>query len=90
MKGTYYDEANTDRLKDEYILLLNRQMRDNGYAPRVDIDPDFTLEYDSVNNEWKFQLSVYGVFVGKKKAKEVSSLYGYRPSYMEVSDEIGA
>lgn len=90
MKGTYYDEANTDRLKDEYIMLLYRQMRDNGYAPRVDINPDFTLEYNEKQNEWHFKLSVYGVFVGKKKAREISSIYGYRPTYMEADENVGA
>jgi hypothetical protein len=42
-------------------------MRNKGYVPRYDIDIDFTISYNG--RTFDFKLSVYGVYVGKEKAK---------------------
>jgi hypothetical protein len=42
-------------------------MRNKGYVPRYDIDIDFNISYNG--KTFDFKLSVYGVYVGKGKAK---------------------
>lgn len=83
IEGTLYDESHTDRLKHEYVALLVLQMKADGYVVRADIDPDWTMSYMSPAKGFKFKLSVYGAYVGKKKAQEVDRLYGYKPQYVK-------
>ncbi len=83
MEGILYDEAHTDRLKQEYLALLMLQMKADGYVVRADIDPDWTMEYIGSRKGFKFKLSVYGCYVGKKKAQQVDKMYGYRPQYAQ-------
>jgi hypothetical protein len=47
-------------------------MRHRGYVPRYDIDTDFTISYNG--KTFEFILSVYGVYVGKKKAEELCGI----------------
>lgn len=65
--GEIYDESTIVRLKEEYIFMLKAMMKSKGYLVRYDIDPDFTLSYNGKG--FYFALSIYGVFVGKKKAQ---------------------
>jgi hypothetical protein len=44
LDGVIHDEASIGRLKIEYIRLVVSEMRLNGYVPRFDIDPDFTID----------------------------------------------
>ena len=83
MDGVLYDEAHTDRLKQEYLALLVLQMKSEGYVVRADIDPDWTMEYIGSRKGFKFKLSVYGCYVGKRKAQQVDKMYGYRPQYAQ-------
>jgi len=82
IEGTLYDEADVDRLKREYLALVVLQMKANGYVPRADIDPDFTVSYLGPRAGFQFQMSVYGVYVGKRKAQQLDRLYGYKPQYV--------
>jgi hypothetical protein len=76
LEGSIQDEAAIVRLKVEYIRLLNSEMRLNGYAPRLDIDPDFTIEYIQSSETFRFTLSVYGTYVGKRKAECIQGIDG--------------
>ncbi len=81
LDGQIYDDSFIPRLKNEYINILNTQMKLQGYAPRIDIDPEFTLEYDGRN--YDFRLSVYGTFVGKRNAEWITALNGSKPIYIQ-------
>ncbi len=87
MEGTLYDEAHTDRLKREYLALLVLQMKSEGYVVRADIDPDWTMDYVGQSKGFKFKLSVYGTYIGKKKAQTVDRLYGYKPQYSQQANK---
>jgi hypothetical protein len=67
LEGEIYDDSAIPRLKDQYIFMVVIGMRNKGYVPRYDIDPDFTVSYNG--KTFDFKLSVYGVYVGKKKAQ---------------------
>ena len=87
MEGTIYDSAHIDRLKTEYLALVVMQMRDRGYVPRIDIDYQFTMWYDEDKNQYNFKMSVYGVYVGPKKAQAIKAIMNYKPIY-ERSDVV--
>lgn len=65
MAGTITD-GNLVSRKAELIRFLEVQMRDEGIAPNLDVDPQFTLDYDRETEGFNFELSVYGNYVGDK------------------------
>lgn len=69
------------RFRTEYTRMLGESMRERGYVMRVDVPSDFTIMYDG--KAYEFQLSVYGTYVGKKKAKCIKYLDGSRPLMMK-------
>ena len=46
LNGIINDESGIGRLRQEYVRLLTSEMRLCGYVPRLDIDIDFTLDYN--------------------------------------------
>ena len=76
LEGDILDEAFTPRLKTEYVKLLLLEMRLSGYVPRIDIDPDFTIEYNNTIEIFTFKLSLHGVYVGKKKSEWIIGIDG--------------
>ena len=80
LDGQIYDDSLIPRLKEEYIRILNTSMRLQGYVPRIDIDPDFTIEYNG--KYYHFMLSVHGTFVGKRNAECIIGIDGGRTIYM--------
>jgi hypothetical protein len=72
LEGEIFDDAKIPKIKDQYINMVCNGMRNKGYVPRYDIDPDFTISYNG--KTFEFKLSVYGVYVGKKKAKCVKGI----------------
>lgn len=51
-------------------------MKLSGYVQRLDIDPDFTIEYNEEKSTFNFILSLHGVYVGKKQAEWISGIDG--------------
>lgn len=67
LEGEIYDDSHIIRLKEQYVLMIVNGMKADGYVPRYDIDTDFTLSYNG--KTFDFKISVYGVYVGKRKAE---------------------
>jgi hypothetical protein len=76
LDGKIHDDADLVRLKMEYVKLVLDQMRMSGYVPKFDIDTDFTIEYNHKKEYFEFELSIYAVFVGKKKSKWILGIHG--------------
>lgn len=76
LNGEIGDDALIPRMKDQYITILKDSMRYRGYVIRYDIDSDFTISYNGKG--FDFELSVYGVYVGKKRAQWISGIDGNR------------
>ena len=76
LDGTIHDESAIGRLKNEYIRLLIAEMRLSGYVPRYDINPDFTTSYNEITKYFEFELSIHGVYVGRKKSKWIAGIDG--------------
>lgn len=65
MSGDITD-SNLENRKSQLVNFLETQMRDEGVVPSLDLDPGFTLDYDTARAVFRFELSVYGVYVGKE------------------------
>jgi hypothetical protein len=90
LDGIIHSDSAIGRLKQEYIRLLNIEMRLNGYAERLDIDPDFTIYYNHDKDYYEFQLSVYGTYLGKKQIECIQGLDGTTaiPTLKSKSNEL--
>ena len=62
----FLDDSDMVRIKHQYESMLTHQMRDKGYLRVLDIDTNFSVEFDGTT--WMFLMTLYGVYVGKKKA----------------------
>ena len=62
----FKDDSDMIRVRAQYENLLTQDMKGKGYARVLDIDPAFSVEFDG--ETWVFLMTLYGVYVGKKKA----------------------
>jgi hypothetical protein len=85
LSGVIQDDALLGRLKLEYIRLLVSEMRLSGYVPRIDFDPDFTLRYNSSKDFFEFELSIHGVYAGKRKSEWIAGIDGTNPVLIQPS-----
>ena len=83
LDGDIHDDSAIGRLKEEYIRLLNSEMKFAGYARRLDVGPDFTISYNEEKEYFTFELSVYGTYVGKKQSKWITGIDGTVVYYIQ-------
>ena len=76
LEGVIKDDAAIGRLKIEYVRLSTIQMREEGFVPRLDMDPDFTIYYNSDKDYYEFTLTTYGTYLGRKKSKCIEGMDG--------------
>ena len=74
--GVINNDSLIIKSRDHYERLLLQQMRDGGYVPILDMSPQFNLKYIQIKDNYFFSLTMYGVFVGKKKACEIEGFSG--------------
>ena len=67
--GLFKDDKYLQRIKRQFSKLLEEDFRERGYIRVLDLDEYFMVEYDHDKEEYSFQLTVYAVYVGKRKAK---------------------
>jgi len=85
LDGSIRDDSIIPRLRQEYLNLLDTEMRIKGYVPRLDMSPDFTIQYNYAREYFEFELSVYGIYLGKKKSQWVLGVDETKLIYMESS-----
>ena len=71
LDGIIGDDADLPRLHEQHFNMIINQMRYDGYVQLLDVEPAFSIEYDKTKQNYKFLLTVQGVYVGKVKAKSV-------------------
>lgn len=54
-------DTNVERHKNEMVKALYDILRDDGHIPLLDIDPQFTVDYDFEQDCRVFTLSVFGI-----------------------------
>jgi hypothetical protein len=62
----FHDDSDMIRIKAQYESLLSQDMRGKGYAKVLDIDTNFSVQF--TGETWSFLMTMYGVYVGKRKA----------------------
>lgn len=73
LEGTMTD-GNLVSRKEQYVHFVETWMRDEGVVPNLDLDPQFTLDYDATGETFRFSLSVYGNFVGGQQAWQAEGM----------------
>jgi hypothetical protein len=81
LSGVIHDESALGRLKEEYIRLLESEMRLSGYVPRLDIQVDFTIDYNERKKYFEFELTVHGIYTGRKQSEWITGVDGSKPIY---------
>jgi len=76
LDGIIHDESCIGRLREEYTRLLLAEMRLSGYVPRLDIDIDFTIDYNENKQYFEFEISIYGIYTGRKQSEWISGIDG--------------
>ena len=74
--GIIKSDAAIGRLRKELVRLKIIEMCELGYVERLDIDPQFTIKYNSEKDYYEFTLTVYGTYVGKTKALWIKGIDG--------------
>ena len=68
----FLDDSDMVRIKHQYESMLTHQMRDKGYLRVLDIDTNFSVEFDG--STWMFLMTLYGTYVGKKTAWQLEAI----------------
>lgn len=74
--GQLKDDAALPRLKNEYERLLIQAMRDGGCVPVLDLDTLWSTSYNGETETYEFEISMYGIYVGKVKAFTIEGMSG--------------
>lgn len=74
LEGVLTDKLNLAQHKERMVHFLEGDMRDRGYVPLLDMEPHYTQSWNNDEGHFTFKLSVYGVYVGKDKAWDVSGM----------------
>jgi hypothetical protein len=83
LDGQINDDSDFIRLRAQFETLIIHQMRDSGYVPVLDMGPLFSTKLEK-DGHYNFVLTVYGVYVGKKKAWTIEGMDGsgrFQPRY---------
>lgn len=79
LDGEIKDSGNIVEQRERLVNFLETQMRDEGIVPALDLEPQFTLDYNSETEGYNFQLTVYGIEVGKEEAWQVAGVMSGKP-----------
>lgn len=85
VEGEILDDSLIARMKDEYTRLLISQMKISNHVPRVDIEPDITIKYNTDKKRFTFKITIYGVNVGKENIKCIEAVDKSVPIYIQTN-----
>lgn len=74
VEGEFLDDSKMAATRSQYELVLEHEARDTGYVPVLDLDTHWTPEYAHDENRWFFTLTMYAVYVGKRKSWEYEGM----------------
>ena len=85
LSGVIYDESAIGRLRQEYTRLIESEMRLSGYVPRLDIDIDFTIDYNEKKKYFEFEITVHGIHTGRKQSEWIAGIDVSTPIFIQKS-----
>jgi hypothetical protein len=74
MTGTVASDADFIRIREQYEKLLVTDMRDDGCVPVLGLGPLWSTLYDEEEDNYSFELTIYGISVGRKKSLEIEGM----------------
>lgn len=77
-EGFVAEGVNTVDFKDSQVRFVESVMRDEGFVPALDIEAQYTQEYNVDENKFKYQVSVYGMYVGEEEAWRIAGVMSGR------------
>lgn len=69
------DNTNWLRIQDNLRNILEDKMREDGYVPNLDCGVHWSPTYLPDIDKFKIKMSMYGVFVGRKKSCTAAVYY---------------
>jgi hypothetical protein len=66
--GIVAEGTNVVEFKNSQVRFVEGLMRDEGFVPALDIEAQYTQQYDAEQNHFTYQVSVYGIYVGREQA----------------------
>lgn len=81
--GLIEDDAAIPKIRERYEHILVDMMRSQGYVPHLDIEPAFSLEYNS--DKYNFLLTIYGVYIGRARAQCYLAVSGNNLIPMDIT-----
>lgn|SRR5690606_1283210 len=69
-------DSNIVESKKRLVSFVEGRMRDEGCAPALDLEPQFTLDYKPERETYEFSLSVYGVYIGEEAWQNAGMMNG--------------
>ena len=85
LSGIIHDESSIGRLRAEYKRLIILEMRLSGYVPRLDIDIDFTIDYNENKKYFEFEISIHGVYTGRRQSEWIAGIDVSTPIFIQKS-----
>lgn len=70
IEGVIGNETTWSQTRWHVERSLEDIVRAKGYLPVRDIDTGFFIQYDPVKDFYKVEITMYGIYVGKRKASE--------------------
>jgi|SRR5882757_3410771 len=74
LSGEIGDDADFARLRSLYESIIVKEMRELGYVPVLDLGPYWSTSYIRPKESYEFILSVYGVYIGRRRSWEVEGM----------------
>jgi hypothetical protein len=68
LEGEFIDDSHAIYAKSNAERTIAYQIKDRGYLRVLDLDPFWIIRYDEALNKWFFEMTIYAIHVGKKKA----------------------
>ena len=77
-KGIVAEGTNVVEFKNSMVRFVENQMREEGFVPALDIEAQYTQQYHQEHNNYSFEISVYGLYVGEEKAWQAAGVMNGR------------
>ena len=76
ISGVIGDDSGLAKAREKHERVLLLDMRSKGYVPVLDLESQFSIKYNKLKDNYSFFLEMFGVYVGKKKAREIEGFSG--------------
>jgi hypothetical protein len=74
LSGQMLDDSHAYITKVNADHTISYMMRDSGYLRVLDLDPSWSVYYNHDEDIWSFEMIMYGVYAGKRKAKQFAGI----------------